>query len=44
VAGFARGGDRLLDVRRVARSRGARLPAPYDDESSDATPEEDPGT
>ncbi|MCF4138449.1 hypothetical protein L1856_19645 [Streptomyces sp. Tue 6430] len=41
----ARLAESLHDVHRIARSRGARLPVPHDDEgTSDATPEEDPGT
>ncbi|MFE6333078.1 hypothetical protein ACFVOK_07620 [Streptomyces sp. NPDC057798] len=35
----ARLSESLHDVHRIARSRGARLPAPHDDEAS----EEDPG-
>ncbi|MFF1449369.1 hypothetical protein ACFVYF_14625 [Streptomyces sp. NPDC058274] len=35
--------ESLHDVHRVARSRGARLPVPHDDEISDAAPEEDIG-
>ncbi|AYN41220.1 hypothetical protein D9753_22675 [Streptomyces dangxiongensis] len=41
----ARLAEALHDVHRIARSRGARLPAPHGEEkSSDAAPEEDPGT
>ncbi|WP_326752871.1 hypothetical protein OIE73_13920 [Streptomyces hirsutus] len=35
--------EALHDVHRIARSRGARLPEPRDDEASGAVPEEDPG-
>ncbi|MFI9241951.1 hypothetical protein ACIGXF_05045 [Streptomyces sp. NPDC053086] len=36
--------ESLHDVHRIARSRGARLPAPRNDEASGAVPEEDLGT
>ncbi|WP_329435110.1 hypothetical protein OG564_28725 [Streptomyces sp. NBC_01280] len=37
--------ESLHDVHRIARSRGARLPAPHDDPALDGMPEEeDPGT
>lgn len=36
--------ESLHDVHRIARSRGARLPAPHGDEASAAVPEERPGT
>lgn len=36
--------EALHDVHRIARSRGARLPAPHGDEKSrDSVPEEGPG-
>ncbi|MGC3001305.1 hypothetical protein ACPF8X_23785 [Streptomyces sp. G35A] len=40
----ARLAEALHDVHRIARSRGARLPAPHRDEDSDTVPEERPGT
>jgi hypothetical protein len=36
--------ETLNDVHRIARSRGARLAMPHDDEDSGAVPEEAPGT
>ncbi|MFG3017240.1 hypothetical protein ACGFZQ_01580 [Streptomyces sp. NPDC048254] len=36
--------ESLHDVHRIARSRGARLPASCGDEASDVAPEEGPGT
>lgn len=36
--------ESLHDVHRIARSRGARLPVPHDEEGYGAAPEEDPGT
>ncbi|MFE7811066.1 hypothetical protein ACFU5P_03600 [Streptomyces sp. NPDC057433] len=35
--------EALHDVHRIARSRGARLPVPHDDEASHVAPEEAPG-
>ncbi|MFK4146317.1 hypothetical protein [Streptomyces sp. NPDC004065] len=40
----ARLAEALHDVHRIARSRGARLAVPHDDEDSGAVPEEAPGT
>ena len=40
----ARLAESLHDVHRIARSRGARFPAPHSDEASDAIPAEGPGT
>ncbi|CAL9464629.1 hypothetical protein [Streptomyces sp. enrichment culture] len=36
--------EALRDVHRVARSRGARLPAPHDDEARSVVPEGGPDT
>ncbi|MBQ1099933.1 hypothetical protein KBY55_28715 [Streptomyces sp. b94] len=40
----ARLAEALHDVHRIARSRGARLVVPHNDEESDTAPEEVPGT